>query len=184
MVPPHLVRIRLVGVRPPAGVDARGRQQAAADPGLRARRQRDLAALMARLAGLVGPDNLGSPRLVDTHRPDSIALAPFSPPEGNDRQEAEAAPDRTSGLRLVLRRLRPAPRVDVHSRGERPVRVRWRESVCRVVGSAGPWRASGEWWDTRAWVRDEWDLLLDDGTLCRLARDSLTGQWTMDAIYD
>lgn len=144
-------------------------------------RQRDLAALMTRLTGLVGADHLGSPRLVDTCRPDSVTLAPFAPPEdGDDRPVVEPA----GGLRLMLRRLRPAPRVDVHARGERPVRVRWQETVCRVVGCAGPWRASGEWWDTRAWARDEWDLLLEDGTLCRLARDGLTGQWTMDGIYD
>jgi protein ImuB len=144
-------------------------------------RQRDLAALMTRLIGLVGPDHLGSPQLADTHRPDSVALVPFAPPEdGDDRPALEPA----GQPRLVIRRLRPAPRVDVHARGERPVHVRWQETVCRVVGSAGPWRASGEWWDTRAWARDEWDLLLEDGTLCRLARDGLTGQWTMDGIYD
>jgi protein ImuB len=144
-------------------------------------RQRDLAALMTRLIGLVGPDHLGSPQLADTHRPDSVALVPFAPPEdGDDRPALEPAGE----PRLVIRRLRPAPRVDVHARGERPVRVRWQETLCRVVGSAGPWRASGEWWDTRAWARDEWDLLLEDGTLCRLARDGLTGQWTMDGIYD
>lgn len=164
-------------VRVPAGQGRLGQPPAP--------RQRDLATLMARLAGLVGPDNLGSPRLVDTHRPDSITLAPFSPPgDGDDRQDAGATPDPTSGRRLMLRRLRPAPRVDVQTRGERPVRVRGRAIGGRVVGSAGPWRASGEWWDTRAWGRDEWDLLLEDGTLCRLARDGLTGQWIMDGIYD
>lgn len=164
-------------VRVPAGQERFGQPSAP--------RQRDLAALMARLAGLVGPEHLGSPRLVDTHRPDSITLAPFAPPEdGDDRQDETSAADRAGGLRLMLRRLRPAPRLDVHSRGERPVRVRWRETVCHVVAGAGPWRASGEWWDTRAWVRDEWDLLLEDGTLCRLARDGRTGQWTMDGIYD
>jgi protein ImuB len=62
--------------------------------------------------------------------------------------------------------------------------VRWPQTVYRVVARAGPWRASGEWWDSRAWARDEWDLLLEDGTLCRLARDGITGHWTMDGIYD
>jgi len=143
-------------------------------------RQRDLAGVMTRLIGLVGPEHLGSPRLEDSHRPDSVTLVPFTPPEdGNDRPTPEPGAER-----LVLRRLRPARRVDVRARGERPVHVRWQEIVCRVVGSAGPWQASGEWWDTRAWARDEWDLLLEDGTLCRLARDGLTGQWTMDGIYD
>jgi protein ImuB len=144
-------------------------------------RQRDLAALMTRLTGLVGPGRLGSPRLVATHQPDAVALVPFAPPDdGDERPPAEPA----DGRRLMLRRLRPAPRVDVGARGECPVHVRWPQTVYRVVARAGPWRASGEWWDSRAWARDEWDLLLEDGTLCRLARDGITGHWTMDGIYD
>lgn len=148
-------------------------------------RQRDLAALMARLAGLVGPGHLGSPRLVDSHRPDPVTLTPFAPPEdGGDRRDEEAAPSLAATPRLMMRRLRPASRVDVRVEGEQPVCVSWPETVGRVIGRAGPWRASGEWWDTRAWARDEWDLLLEDGTLCRLARDGVTGQWTMEGIYD
>ena len=40
---------------------------------------RDLAALLARLAALVGADNLGSPAPTDSHRPDAFALARFAP---------------------------------------------------------------------------------------------------------
>jgi protein ImuB len=54
----------------------------------------------------------------------------------------------------------------------------------RVVAGAGPWRVSGEWWDAHGWARDEWDLLLHDGTLCRLAHDRVTGAWMLDGIYD
>jgi protein ImuB len=54
----------------------------------------------------------------------------------------------------------------------------------RVVSGAGPWRLSGEWWDRRGWARDEWDLLLADGTLCRLALDRVSGQWLLDGVYD
>ena len=49
---------------------------------------------------------------------------------------------------------------------------------------AGPWRLSGDWWDIDGWVRDEWDVALADGTLCRLAHDLRTGAWLLDAIYD
>ncbi len=143
---------------------------------------RDLAALVARLTALVGAGDFGSPRLVDSHRPDAFTLAPFAPPEGDDRLEEDPDPGR--GGRLMRRQLRPAPPVDVVVQGERPVRVRWRDADCTVVAGAGPWRTSGEWWDADAWARDEWDLLFDDGTLCQLARDRVTGTWTMDAIYD
>jgi protein ImuB len=54
----------------------------------------------------------------------------------------------------------------------------------RVRTCAGPWRISGEWWDARGWARDEWDVALTDSTLCRLARDRLTGDWYLDGVYD
>jgi protein ImuB len=53
-----------------------------------------------------------------------------------------------------------------------------------VVKAAGPWRRSGEWWDANGWGRDEWDVALADGLLCRLARDHVTGAWTLDGVYD
>jgi protein ImuB len=53
-----------------------------------------------------------------------------------------------------------------------------------VVTCAGPWRLSGEWWDVGGWARDEWDVALDDGTLCRIALDLRAGGWFLDAVYD
>jgi protein ImuB len=142
-------------------------------------RQRDLAALTTRLVELVGDDNLGSAVPVDSHRPDAFVLEPFAllaePPDGHRRA--------TSGA-LVLRRLRPPRHVEVEIEGERPARVRWGERFSSVLASAGPWRASGDWWDTQAWAHDEWDLLLGDRTLCRLAHDRLTGHWMLDGVYD
>jgi protein ImuB len=76
--------------------------------------------------------------------------------------------------------MRPARRVDVEMAGERPARVDARP----VLACAGPWRASGEWWDGEAWARDEWDVMLGDGALCRLAHDRLTGHWYLDGVYD
>ena len=76
--------------------------------------------------------------------------------------------------------MRPARRVDVEAAGERPTRVDARH----VLACAGPWRASGEWWDVEAWAREEWDVVLSDGALCRVARDRLTGHWYLDALYD
>ena len=40
-----------------------------------------LAATLARLAALVGPDRVGAPSIVDTHRPSVIAVSPFAPIE-------------------------------------------------------------------------------------------------------
>jgi protein ImuB len=92
---------------------------------------------------------------------------------------------------LALRRLRPPRRVEVttdgaaRGGGRRPARVivDGRAPV-RVVASAGPWRVTGEWWDDRPWSRDEWDVELGDGLVCRLARDRVQGHWYLDGVYD
>jgi hypothetical protein len=34
------------------------------------------------------------------------------------------------------------------------------------------------------WDRDEWDVELADGTICRLFHDRPTGVWFLDGIFD
>jgi hypothetical protein len=61
-----------------------------------------------------------------------------------------------------------------------------------VVQAAGPWRTSGGWWsaDTGAgrrgqsWDRDEWDIALASGIVCRIFQDRTTDCWFLEAIYD
>jgi protein ImuB len=151
-------------------------------------RHRDLAALLARLVELAGEGNVGAPLPDDSHRPDAFTLHPFSldplgapGPEARNAGEVEAL---GAERPLALRRLRPPRAVAVEGAPHGPTRVQWGERTVAVVASAGPWRTSGEWWDTRAWGRDEWDVLLADGLLCRLARDRVTGHWHLDGVYD
>jgi protein ImuB len=145
---------------------------------------RDLAALLARLVELAGEDNVGSPIPDDSHRPDAYTLRPFTP-DASERSAGDLAAGESAGEHaLALRRLRPSRAVVVAMERGRPSRVEWGDRARRVMASAGPWRLSGEWWDTRGWARDEWDLLLGDGTLCRLAHDRVSGTWQLDGIYD
>ena len=144
---------------------------------------RDLAGLLTRLTTLVGVTNLGAPALLDSHHPDAFTLRPFttSAPAAAAVPEAHSA---DSEAHMMLRRAEPPTAIAVETDGERP---RWVESAgtrARVLGCAGPWRISGEWWDTRAWARDEWDVLLGDTRLCRLAHDRLTDDWHLVGIYD
>jgi protein ImuB len=148
---------------------------------------RDLADVLARLASLVGATNIGTPVLEDCHRPDAYMLARFAPPAGNEGEAHTAVTTRpAAGGALVLRRLRPPRIVEVETDEEgRPTLVlRALSREARVVECAGPWRASGEWWDATAWARDEWDVGLADGTLCRLTHDPLNGRWYLDGVYD
>jgi protein ImuB len=147
---------------------------------------RDLAAVLARLAALVGPGNVGATVLEESHRPDAFALTVFAPPASEAcfrETPSTAMPSPT----LVMRRLRPPRRIGVETDGERPARVDLGAGGgpgMRVRTCAGPWRISGEWWDARGWARDEWDVALTDSTLCRLARNRLTGDWYLDGVYD
>jgi len=141
--------------------------------------ERDLATVLARLVTVVGSDGVGAVALADSHRPDAYVPA---------RLELEAAADSPGAgdAVLALRRLRPPRRVSVVMDDERRPAV-----VCgalaaaaRVRECAGPWRVSGEWWDAHAWARDEWDVALSDGAVCRLVRDLVSDTWYLDGVYD
>ncbi len=56
-----------------------------------------------------------------------------------------------------------------------------------VLDAAGPWRVEEGWWATatgtgEALVRDEYDVLLDDGSLVRIAHEA--NSWHIRGIYD
>lgn len=140
---------------------------------------RRLTATLNRLVALVGADAIGAPALLDTHRPDAVALAPYSP-----HPSREPSPLRGEGASpaLVLRRLRPPAPAAVTLASGRPVAVRSGHLTGRIVAGVGPWRVSGEWWSSRPWLQDEWDVELADGTLCRLAHDG--SAWRLEGIYD
>ncbi len=76
--------------------------------------------------------------------------------------------------------------VAVELRGNTPARVNARP----VVNCAGPWRVDDGWFDSTAKpsgspghvVRDEYDVLLDDGMLCRIYKQG--EQWFLRGAYD
>jgi hypothetical protein len=51
-----------------------------------------------------------------------------------------------------------------------------------VAEHAGPYFASGNWWDNKAWSRQEWDTELENGVVCRLHFSN--DKWEADGIYD
>lgn len=152
---------------------------------------RRLAETLARLAALVGSERIGIPVLLDSHRSDPVRLDPFTPPAPHPAGAAAgprgARGDRESAMSstrasMALRRLRPARRACVTLVGGRPVHLRAEGCTGRVVASAGPWRSSGEWWGESRWARDEWDVELQDGMICRVSTDGRA--WSVEGIYD
>jgi protein ImuB len=53
-----------------------------------------------------------------------------------------------------------------------------------IVQAAGPWRTSGSWWSDERWNRNEWDVALKSGAVCRLFQDRTTKRWFLDGVYD
>jgi protein ImuB len=143
-----------------------------------------LELVMARIAKVVGPGNIGSPETLDTHRPDSFRLKHFEAEGASKKSTAKSA--RPIGLRLF----RPPLSAFVEFKGEVPVTLRSRASgICsglagKIVSYGGPWRTSGDWWSSLPWSRDEWDIELRDGTVCRIYQDILSRSWLIFGVYD
>src|SRR6266516_2609282 len=72
-----------------------------------------LATTLARLAALCGPERVGAPAVLDSHRPGAAAVAPFT-------LGAAPEPPPLTGCRLVVRALRPPRPVEVFADRGRP----------------------------------------------------------------
>jgi protein ImuB len=143
-----------------------------------------LATLMARLGALIGETRCGSPVQLDAHRPDAWVMA--RPVFGDTRHHWELTTSESPPA-TTLRRFRPPVAVRVMADAGRPVRIaidRRGMPGGTVCQAAGPWRTSGGWWDADRWNRDEWDVALSDGAVCRIFRDRDGGQWFVEGVYD
>lgn len=135
---------------------------------------------LARLKALLGEAHVGVPRKLDTYRPDAFALDdrfPEEPLQGRLSGEAEA-----SERGIPLRRFRPSLAVDVEMRDGVPQRVSSVMGSGAVLKHIGPYRLSGDWWDTDRWQIEEWDIELCEGGIFRIAR-SRDG-WRMEGAYE
>jgi len=146
-----------------------------------------LELMLARLAKLVGAENIGSPELLDTHRPDAFRVKRFELKEKKRRranskqQTVNSNPEsgiRNPESRLGFRVFRPPLRALVQAEGGCPREISaWNKNKSvhgKVVCVAGPWRTSGEWWRTDTWARDEWDVAIEARGQWSVA----SGQWS------
>jgi len=150
---------------------------------------------LARLAKLVGAENVGSPELLDTHRPDTFRMKRFTVQVSRRRNRGHR-PSAIGHRQCVMgfRMFRPPWRAEVEMSGGRPARINARAKSSgkvtgKVIRAAGPWRASGDWWRVDLWARDEWDIAVADRNqpnevLCRIYRDLTNEQWFVAGMYD
>jgi protein ImuB len=146
---------------------------------------------LARIASMVGENNVGAVELLDTHHPQGFRMQRFvaAVPRKSEREKLPDSAEEQSAV-TALRRFRPPLRVHVTLENSQPTRVACtkKKSVQGdVLWKAGPWRASGDWWEREAWSRDEWDLALQNGeaiSFYRLVHDLLGGAWFVEGTYD
>ena len=160
---------------------------------------------LARITKLVGEANIGSPVLVDTHRPDAFLLKHFTVKTKHDfptrrRRKANqqsAIPIGRDRQCLGFRMFRPALRAMVQAPQGIPQQVsawdKYRSIHGKITNVAGPWRTTGDWWREDRWARDEWDIEVEIGNgfddartraLYRIYRELAGGTWFVEGSYD
>ena len=174
---------------------------------------------LERIRGVVGAADsdsaacVGSPRLLDTHKPGSFTVQNFSSAQdglsatgkGRDpstprelcfarsrsAQDDKASVHDFSSLQfasiIALRIFRPALETAVELDGVKPHFVRLWNRHRRVLAASGPWSASGNWWNADAWTREEWDVALQTPAgpgFYRIFRDRLRSQWFVEGVFD
>lgn len=163
---------------------------------------------LLRLIKLLGAENVGSPELIDTHRPDAFSLKRFAlkgkikNKQPGSKKERAAAPD-TRRCLLGFRAFRPPLRAVVEAANGYPTQISaWSKKLSvygKIVRLAGPWRTTGDWWRFDSWARDEWDVTVESGVrtndftsrsdssaqaLYRIYRELENGSWFVEGSYD
>ena len=141
---------------------------------------------IARIAHVVGEGNVGSPQLMDSHRPGSFRMHRFSaaPVPPHDR-------DGKVETKIGFRAYRPPVLTKVNLRGGRPINVAFLGRSGEVVHASGPWRTSGDWWEEDPWQQDAWDVEVSfpyetppSQGFYRICFDSRQKKWFVLGAYD
>jgi protein ImuB len=133
---------------------------------------------LARIQAFVGEGRVGTPELLDTHRPDAFRMNLWSRAEPAVSPALPVPPI----TRLALRVFRPALVARVALASGQPGYVMADGVRGKVLDLAGPWRTSGDWWTPDPWHRDEWDVALSDGALYRIYCEPRG--WFVEGSYD
>lgn len=154
---------------------------------------------LARLAKLVGEKSIGSPVLLDTHRPDAFSIKRFvlqtkdQVRKKANRQSAHVGIGNRQFRQCIgFRIFRPPLRAVVEVANGWPRQIsawgKQRSVYGKVVNLAGPWRTSGDWWRNDSWARDEWDVAIqlarNQQALYRIYRELSSGKWFVEGNYD
>jgi protein ImuB len=133
---------------------------------------------LAKIRAMVGERNVGSPELLDTHRPGAWRLT-------NAEWQTFPSRGREGATRLAFRCFIPVLKARVELRDGMPKRLDAERGIYgNVVQAAGPWRTSGDWWREDKWDRDEWDVGLNNGAVYRIYLERPGERWLVEGAYD
>jgi hypothetical protein len=146
-----------------------------------------LAIALARLDAAVGEGIAARARVTDGARfEERFALEPFVLGDVGGTAPGAPQPGAAPPISATLQYCPHEPR---------PIAVTLRRGRPQFVGTppravldvAGPWRVDTQWWAEATGagmrlIRDEYDVLLDDGALLRLGREAET--WSLRGRYD
>ncbi|MGD0475356.1 MAG: DNA polymerase Y family protein [Candidatus Velthaea sp.] len=182
-----VLRSAVVGLRLAAGHLENGGVQialfAAGDPDPDA-----LGIAIARLDAALGEDHALRARVVEGPRIESrYALEPFTldTPANTAWSAGDASVSALPGTAAVQLRLIDSTPVDVLLRAGMPRFIGSPPQA--IIDVAGPWRVDESWWTPATGggtplMRDEYDVLLEDGALVRLVREG--ERWSVRGMYD
>jgi protein ImuB len=132
------------------------------------------AETLARLQGLLGVDQVGTPEIESSHHPDAFHLRPYDP------ASAAASQDEEILIGVPWLRFRPPVPAKIILNDILPAFLYSARSTGPIKEIRGPWLLEGDWWEERHWAREEWDIATDDG-IYRLVHAG--EQWFLDGVY-
>jgi protein ImuB len=139
---------------------------------------------LARIAGMVGEDKVGSLQLLDSHRPGAFRMQRFVPTEPKGQKEKSDNVASQAPI-TALRMFRPPLRAIVTLRDGKPAHLvcpKRKEVHGEILWTAGPWRSSGDWWEEDGWARDEWDIAIQSSVVSRqssVRKSLVVGRWSL-----
>jgi protein ImuB len=148
-------------------------------------RPEKLEVLLARIAKVIqtNPDEsrVGTPVLLDVHRPDAFRLEKFSALPSSPNPCCAASP--VIGFRVC----RPPQSIVVNLEDQKPRRLIFNGRRANVMLASGPWKLSGEWWTEKPWKIEQWDVSVEENSAIvfyRIFREVWSGKWFLEGTYD
>jgi protein ImuB len=144
---------------------------------------------LARIRGVVGESDhegrgrVGCAEVLNSNRPDDFQVTAFNAHDSKDLI-GQVGPHTS----VVMSIFRPPLAAQVRCQNGRPTHVSFGDVSSGVIGAAGPWMTSGNWWKKDdEWRREEWDIAVQLAAgvgLYRIFRELRQNAWFVEGLYD